>query len=1089
MNSNKTNTNLTEEQSDINFGINYNYDSEIRIGIEDLYYANKNISEIYKKLEDIENSFVRVTNCCNEINQFINKIIYNKQNVITIKIEIVYPLKTNIDNMKQLLELTDANAAATFASLEQDDLLNSETFGDSEISVGGKSIQEMQQMCFERANYYDSLIDECKEKYKIATENDKELTDKYTRCCYCYNTLMFDYNGLPIDEIEDNDFTKEYYNNYIKLCAELTGKDQQTVKETFESQFISYQEDPEEFIPSKILTDWIYEWTPETEIIASDIILYKCLKETSLMLAYGCYQQYNDYETNKTLYHISNGENRGNIPYLQYDDDSHTFAYMDDNEKEIAIYLYNTGRVEELNNFLEFRKEASNMRHGEELAKEVTDRIENAKPVGVAGILAVEGVGDGINNFFAGIDNLFNADGIISPEQYKAVYILQYINEKYDENTLENILFTADYEISSSIGNMLPPILLSELTCGLLNLAPGVLGLTFTANGLLNTAEIASTVGAISMGLSATGNARENGLQNGMSSFGAWTYGILTGISEAGLEKLIGGIPGISNLDTTFFGKMLAEGGEEALQEILEPLFFSLATGEEYKIDMNAVFKSGIYGMITAGLLNGGNMAINNVFNCDVSTLTEEQRKAILDKFKGMDMTTFDNQTLLINVLVEYGINVSVLDIIELSKIKDPLIIEDGVNNGTITKTQVHQLFNDLVGNSFGSLNLSDDVATSLYINLLEVAKNTGIEISTVQESSSLLHSMIDVTTLFSKLDENNFVFEQLPNGAKEIKIIDDQLKEGVNTLLENVKSQYNLNINLDMICKIVVDMNPSLIENISANKQTLINNFQNFLFIFTSIDMQSLKDASCIEDVAVNLGFNLDDISLINIDGNIDGDKVNVLAGKMNNFNTRVIYKYNEYLITKNIYQMLSEGKSIYEVTKYASTARNSVRVVSQTIMTDYIDPKLKQGTNGWNVNYKTSFLNKLFKSSPNLQMQFVEYMQKFGICTDSQTFVDISYEVKQNLMTDQNLLSVVENFYDTIIDSDGTSIDTNIVSNEVIESTWLQVLQGSVSANDKVDSFLGLDKFQNLNVYDTAKSIYDSMQISDHSIVEDCE
>lgn len=1033
------------------------------------------------------------------------------------------------------------------------------------------------------AEYYGESINELEEY-----GNSKEYLsyiDKLNNMKFKFYDFYFGTNGgVWEDSLFFEICLKSWYENYGEEWQEIFG----------ESLLEQYNDDPTGL---KDYVDTI--WETKYNENSTNILYLKELQNQALMQAfsYDYYSHLDDFEENKEFKNpvasyeptnlyiwqdaegnpidpsklsdyeiIFNHEANEVLSDLASDEKEHTYYFMTKEERQVAVYLYNTGNTEMLTQYFEVMKEEANKRDGILQASDIIDQMEEIRnkvgttvtgPEGrqgeytkikactdICALLFKEGLLDGIANYFCGIENLFNADGIISPEQYKSIWILGYIINIYGEDTLRGGIFSGAYNISSSIGNMVPSIALSTLTTVILGPA-SIGGYLTTSTGLVTVSGVASTTAALSMGFSAAGNARESGLQNGMTQRQAWTYGILTGLSETCLEKLLGGIPGIGALDRGFFGNILSEGIEEFSQTILDAMFITLITGEPIEIDMEEAIKSGIYGMISAGILNGGQLVLNT-FSCNISTLTEEQRKAIIKRFEGMDMTTPENQTLLKNVLAKYDINVSSSgtndtntdanieltsedgltteeismdtdtntelsdgdkieffevndtnidiktetpsrDIIELSKIKDPLIIEDGINNGTITKSQIHNLFNNLVSNTFGSLNLSDDVATRLYIDLLQVAKNTGLEISTVQETGSLLHSMIDVTTLFSKLDGNNFVLEQLPTGAKKIEILDKQLKDGINSLLKNVTSKYNLDINLDMICDIVVKMNPSLIEDISTNKQALINNFQSFLFNFTSIDTQSLKDASHITDVAVNLGFKLDDISLISIDGNIDGNKVNALAGKMDNFKTRVIYKYNEYLITKNIYKMLSHGKSIYEVTAYASTARNSVRVISQTIMADYIDPKLKQGTNGWNVNYKTSFLNKLFKSSPDLQIKFVEYMNNHGICTGSQEFADISYEVKQSLRSDPKMLTAVENFYSTIIGSDGTSIDTNVVSNEAVENAWLNVLDGSVKANDNVDSILGLDKFQNQNVFEKAKTIYDFLKISDLSEVKD--
>ena len=82
------------------------------------------------------------------------------------------------------------------------------------------------------------------------------------------------------------------------------------------------------------------------------------------------------------------------------------------------------------------------------------------------------------------------------------------------------------------------------------------------------------------------------------------------------------------------------------------------------------------------------------------------------------------------------------MEIDKLAQITDPAVIESGLKDGTISKAQVHQLFNEFVGDNLTTWVKDDDAATSLYVNLLTAAKNAGIPLSDVQKSIGILDSM-----------------------------------------------------------------------------------------------------------------------------------------------------------------------------------------------------------------------------------------------------------------------------------------------------------------------------------------------------------
>ena len=330
--------------------------------------------------------------------------------------------------------------------------------------------------------------------------------------------------------------------------------------------------------------------------------------------------------------------------------DKNIFEYLSEDELNIIKYLYNINESDKLSSYKHFTTDLAFQRNGEEMASEVVAKIdEEYKKIGtVAGytevdafaatcaILMDSGFKDGLNTFANGIDNLFHADGMVSADEYKTQFILSAINERYkDKGKLAQWISTGSYEVFNSVGNMFPSVLVSMIPGG------KIFGL-----GL--------------MGASATGNAREKGLQMGMDDGAAWMYGILNGMSETGLQYFLGGLVGLKGDNgfatklsellhiPNFLADMLAEGTEESLQSILEPMFATMVTGGKipFQVDWNEVLKSGIYGMLTAGMINGGQIVIGTT----AYTITTEMIPELLAEFKGHDMANIEE----LNKLAEH---------------------------------------------------------------------------------------------------------------------------------------------------------------------------------------------------------------------------------------------------------------------------------------------------------------------------------------------------------------------------------------------------------------------------------------------------
>lgn len=282
------------------------------------------------------------------------------------------------------------------------------------------------------------------------------------------------------------------------------------------------------------------------------------------------------------------------------EDASLALAMTDD---EVNIYNYYLGKYgkEKADEYLDSIKSEANQR----IATGAFQHIED-KPL----MEMVTGAYAGFDQFRQGIKNL-GADGT----EYIAPSSTQYLSGMVREDLADvgdgvklfgNSLGQTAYDIVTTTSNMLPSIL------------------TSTAVGFLSPAAGAA-VGSVMLGASAKGNAYAEMINLGYNETQAQNYSTLIGASEAGLQLVLGGISKLggavsghviskvlNNIDNAFArvaitlgGSMLSEGGEEYLQEILDPFFRNIALGEnnDVKLFSADALYAGLLGAITAGML------------------------------------------------------------------------------------------------------------------------------------------------------------------------------------------------------------------------------------------------------------------------------------------------------------------------------------------------------------------------------------------------------------------------------------------------------------------------------------------------------
>ena len=278
------------------------------------------------------------------------------------------------------------------------------------------------------------------------------------------------------------------------------------------------------------------------------------------------------------------------------------YEYMTDEEKATYNYYYNTYGYEKAEEYLNTIVESLGGRWAD-------DRFDTFKNNPISEYLY--GVNAGFDQFFSGLTNAFN---------YKDEYIPVNATQQLSGLIREDITRQhgwggqVGYDLINTTSNMLPSILTSAVV------------------SYVATPAVGANVGSVLMGLSAEGNAYQEMLNLGYDKGQARTYARLVGVSEAALERAIGGIGklggisgklsklvsgidnGIARFAIRWGGSMASEGFEEAAQEVLTPIFMNLAAGYDTgaEVDWGEVVYSGLLGALSGGVLEGGDLAISS---------------------------------------------------------------------------------------------------------------------------------------------------------------------------------------------------------------------------------------------------------------------------------------------------------------------------------------------------------------------------------------------------------------------------------------------------------------------------------------------
>ena len=324
------------------------------------------------------------------------------------------------------------------------------------------------------------------------------------------------------------------------------------------------------------------------------------LVEESVNTKTSVIQEENDRWSNFSLHDYINDTKgiQARLQAIESSDPYYIYSLMTEEEKRRYNIIFAAEGEDVANEYLDFIKDELTYRAGIE---EGEYYVENP----VARVLVSPLLG--VQNWARGIAQTFTDEALpMSIEDYAT----QYFHQNAEEG----------WRIASSIGENIG------------QMAPTVVAGTFGGN----------IAGAGAMFFSSKGNAYREALQQGYTKDQAQNYSILIGASEALLQNLLGGISSVGGKLTRNLGNRmiqninsaalrtaarlgksaLAEGTEEYLQAILEPMFRNLALDEnnEFQIFTEEAAESFLYGAVLGAMFEGAPLILDTQNSAEIGS-------------------------------------------------------------------------------------------------------------------------------------------------------------------------------------------------------------------------------------------------------------------------------------------------------------------------------------------------------------------------------------------------------------------------------------------------------------------------------------
>ena len=315
---------------------------------------------------------------------------------------------------------------------------------------------------------------------------------------------------------------------------------------------------------------------------------------------------------------------------------------LTDDEREILYYLFGTDD-DRTNEYYDSIKGSLNQREAQRIYGEM-----QGNPVEEF----LFSIPAGFDQFVQGAKNWTKGDeGYIAPSSAQQISaMVREDMEKYGPKLWNGAsLGQVTYDLFTTTANMLPSILAGAAA----NMAiPG-------AGAIVN---------GVTLGFSAGGHAYAEMLNAGYSRGQAYLYGILNGVSEAGLEYALNGIAALGSTAASkltskisarlmsaehpirsailkyaleFGGDAASEGIEEGLQDIIDPFMWRIVAGEwnADDLDENGKFKGMDWDEILYSAFLGALTSLP--FNATTGAMRNSQNyKTVLNAIKNGDLAT-----------------------------------------------------------------------------------------------------------------------------------------------------------------------------------------------------------------------------------------------------------------------------------------------------------------------------------------------------------------------------------------------------------------------------------------------------------------
>lgn len=277
------------------------------------------------------------------------------------------------------------------------------------------------------------------------------------------------------------------------------------------------------------------------------------------------------------------------------------YSYVNEDEEKIYNYILAKYGEVDADKYLESLEYTLNDR----IAEEREGRIEGTNPAGRTILTGMSAVEQGLDQARTGFKGAVAALKGDTTENVPSIEKLTAEKVSEDLSGVGKVLF----DLTSTTAHMVPSIL----------------------------AGIASPIAAgVVTGISAAGNGYQDMVDLGYNAKQARTYGAMVGTAEALMQsafsgisavggKITGGVieKAISQVDNAiakiaiqFGGSVASEALEEGTQEILDPIFKAIATGENVEgINWENVAYSALLGGLSGGLLGGVPSSVSTVAN------------------------------------------------------------------------------------------------------------------------------------------------------------------------------------------------------------------------------------------------------------------------------------------------------------------------------------------------------------------------------------------------------------------------------------------------------------------------------------------